>query len=97
MPIFSNCGANRADITGAAIQAGAVVVVGAPCYVRRALVVTVNGTTAISLTDGAGGPVVGIVAASAAAGTMIVLEMPIAKSLNIPLTAGAGSLAITFD
>ena len=97
MPIFSNCGANRADILGTTIAAGAVVVCGAPSFLRRVLVVTANSTTAINITDGVGGPIIGIIAASAAAGTLYVFEMPAKVSINIPQTTGAGNLAIVFD
>ena len=90
-------GVYRADISGSDIAAGPVVVNPTTGYLRNVLVIDNNNNVAVNITDGPGGPIIGIVPGKATSGTVLSFDMPAYVSINIPQTAAAPDLAITYD
>lgn len=65
----------------------------------RILVVTTNGANPILIYDNssaASGTVVGVVAANAAAGTILDLQMPCTNGITIAATASAGTITVSY-
>ena len=70
-----------------------------PGRLCRILVTTVNGANQVNIFDNASaasGTIIGVVAAAAAAGSVIDLQMPAALGITIAGTAAAGVFTISF-
>lgn len=75
------------------------VVKAAPGRLCRIHLVTVNGANAIAIFDNASaasGTQIATVAASAAAGTVLDLQIPVVNGITIAATASAATLVVTF-
>lgn len=81
---------NAAIVAGATIKAG-------PGRLLRVLVTAVIGANPISITDGPGGTIIGIIPASTAVGTVFDFEMPAANSIVTAAAAGGGALTVSFN
>jgi hypothetical protein len=87
---------STAALANAAIIAGAVIKA-SPGRLLRVLVTTLIGANPISITDGPGGTVIGIVPASTAVGTIFDFEMPAANSIVTAPAAGGGAVTVSFN
>ncbi len=67
-------------------------------YLGRVLVTSVNGAAAVNIYDGitAAGTIIGVVAASAPAGTVYTLGMPVAVGITVKGAATNGALTISY-
>lgn len=66
----------------------------------KVIVTVVNGANAINLFDNAtaaSGTIVGVVPASATAGTVIDLQIPVINGITAAATASAGTIVVTFE
>jgi hypothetical protein len=82
------------------IPTALTVVKGAPGYLHRVLLTTVNGGNDILIYDNASaasGNIIGIVPAATAKGAMLVFEMNASNGITIAATAGAAQITIGYD